>query len=859
MSLIEKLKNANWKKNKTKPKSEGLEYLTTSKLKEIVAKGLSELYKIRPSNPVTFLSNWLMNEAQSEEILSQIEIDKKVKADLEQKQIEFQEEQAKIQEEKQKEKEILLKEKEDLETTITTCTDFEDNLNIICEKFKKVIGATGVYISKYDLKRKYPIEPDADETGHIDPANIKVLNYVNWCEDHSFLHRKYLEPETGTVTFSLINPKEGEDEEEKPPENENEEEGEAEPQPPKEEELKSVLVKDVVTNENIKFFREPRLGCYLAIDIRYMSSMQYSSLVSAIENLNEYKIKFAEQEKRREEKEAKEKEKEGEEAGEANEEENNEENENNDDNNAEGEEEEKVDDNTPVTLKEFDKEEKVYILSIDTLGQDRVFTEEEMKYILDTAKLLKNSMMNLEIKLLEKDRDLRIEYLGIEKPLKEDFDIDRIQNDQDNAVKDYAASDEFLNKNISDDLEKEIDFDVVRAKAIINMIYGTEMINLLNMFEKFEFVEYEKIFQNLFYFAKVDGLQINEDDTHKLSWKKSRKIWVSILETIKNYDPIGPKPGVLIREFKGNVILENLQSYNEKEEELSEYSFALAKLVSYVVEILKVRKADIIRRYRAKKQKEKERNDIIKKNEEIEEGRKNALEEAKEEFNKEHEEEENEDEEEEEDEEKKEGEDGENKEEGEEGEQKAEGEEAEQKENEEAEQKEEGEEGEQKEGEEKEGEPEEEKEKKDDPEGEEVEQKEEDEKKENEEAEQKEEGEEEKKEEEGEHREGEEGEHEEGEEGEQKVEGEEAEQKEEGEEGEEKEGEEGGKKKKKKKEKKPKPIFNEEEFLQKYDEEHPKLDVPEEVVFDLDEDFDLNLDEEAEEDEKEDEKDEDQD
>ena len=833
MSLLQKLKNANWQKEPAKPKSENLEYLTACKLKEIVGKGLSELYKIQPSNPITFLSNWLLNEAQSEEILSKIELDKKIKNDLEQKQIEYEAEQKKIKEEQEKISQEKTQEKKDLETTITTCTDFEDNLNIICEKFKKIIGATGIYISKYDLKRKYPIEPDADENGHIDPANIKVLQYVNWCDDHSFLHRKYLEPETG-VTYQLVIPKEGEDEEEKPPENEDEEEGK-EKEPPKEEALKSVVINEVINDDRIKFFREPRLGCYLAIDIRYMSSMQYSSLVSAIENLNEYKVKFAEQEKRREEREAREKEKQeaGEEEGK--EEENKDNNEEGEDNNneegdAEGEEEEKVDDNTPVTLKEFNKEEKIYVLSIDTLGQDRMFNEEEMKYIYDTAKLIRDSMANLEVKLLEKDRDLRIDYLNIERPLKDDYDIDRIQNDQDNAVKDYAASDEFLNKNITDDLEKEIDFDVVKAKTIINMIYSTEMINLLNMFEKFEFVEYEKIFQNLFYFAKITGDQINEDDTHKLSWKKSRKIWVSILEKIKNYDPIGPKPGQIIKEFKGNVILANLESFNEKEEEISEYSFALLKLVSYVKEILKVRKSDIIRRYRAKKQKEKERNDIIKKNEEIEEERKNALEEAKEEFNKEHEEEENEDEEEEEEEEKKEGEDGEGKE-GEEGEAK-EGEEAENKEEEENKEGEEKEEGEE------------------NKEGEEAENKEEDDKKDNE-GEEKEEGEENKEEPNAEENK-EEGE--ENKEGEEKEEGEgkEGEEAEENKEGEEKEGEENkegeedeGKKKKKKKEKKPKPVFNEEEFLQKYDEEHPKLDVPEEVVFDLDEDFDIDFDEEG--------------
>ena len=64
----------------------------------------------------------------------------------------------------------------------------------------------------------------------------------------------------------------------------------------------------------MKFFREPRLGCYYAIDIRYQGSMQYSSLLSAIENYKEYKIKKEEQDKRLAEKEEEEKQKAQEEA-----------------------------------------------------------------------------------------------------------------------------------------------------------------------------------------------------------------------------------------------------------------------------------------------------------------------------------------------------------------------------------------------------------------------------------------------------------------------------------------------------------------------------------------------------------------
>ena len=94
---------------------------------------------------------------------------------------------------------------------------------------------------------------------------------------------------------------------------------------------------------------------------------------------------------------------------------------------------------------------------------------------------------------------------------------------------------------------------MMRAKTIINTIYNTEMINLLGMFEKFEFVQFEKLIQNLFYFARINGDEINEDFTHKLSWKKGRKIWKKMIELIKAYDPIGPRPEKIDKIFKNKI------------------------------------------------------------------------------------------------------------------------------------------------------------------------------------------------------------------------------------------------------------------------------------------------------------------
>lgn len=116
--------------------------------------------------------------------------------------------------------------------------------------------------------------------------------------------------------------------------------------------------------------------------------MQYSSLLSAIENYNEYKVKKEEQDKRLAEKEEEEKLKALEEANQEKNEEPNKEKEEEEQEDSgekpegdeEGNETVEKDDDKPVVLKDFDKVEQIYVLSIDTMGQEKVFNEEEKIY-----------------------------------------------------------------------------------------------------------------------------------------------------------------------------------------------------------------------------------------------------------------------------------------------------------------------------------------------------------------------------------------------------------------------------------------------------------------------------------------------
>ena len=669
MELLKKLKTAQIPKDDI-PEQE-INFLDDSNLTKIVNKGLAELYRLKPENPITFLANFLLNEDHAKVLLNRISQSKELKKETEEKMQKEEEYITQLTEESNKREEEKNEIKQKLRDTIINCEDFEDGLNDICEQLKNIIGATGVYISIYDLKRKEVNSLDEDENAHIDPENINVLRYIHWNNDHDFLHGKILEPKQG-VTYSLFmdvsGDEEGEEGEEAPPEkNEGEEGEEGEVDDKKEDVIKSIEIQDVVMDNKIKFFREPRLGSYLAYNISYQSSLSYKSLLSAINNLNDYNTKNEEYEKLKAEKE--EQEKLNKENKEGNEEEEEEE-EKKENEGEEGEEEEGEKLIKPI-LEDFEKEGKTLIISMDTLGQDRTFSESEKEFANEIAKLIRDSIQLREKTLLEKDRDLRNDYMKIEKPLVEDWTPEKIEAEADNGMKDYLSSEEFTNKNIVDEGQRKVEEDYGRANWNIQTLVSTDFLQCLEMFAQFEFVEYEKVFQNILYFAHVEPKEINEPETNKLCWKLARKHWVPIFEIFKEYTPLGAKPDQVLSVFKGNIILANLEPFitEEKLEEMKEYSFALTRLLQYVVDILKVRKEDILQRHSDQRAAIKNRNKIIHDNKEIEKERKKALKKAKQSFGKkegEEGEDEKEDEKEEEEEEKKEDEE-EKKEEGEEG------------------------------------------------------------------------------------------------------------------------------------------------------------------------------------------------
>ena len=669
-----------------------IKFLQESDITLTINRGFTELYRAKPENPILFLSKWLSRESRAKELEKKYKDNKIKKENLEIKYYQKEKYKHILKERDYQTKKVRKDDENSLIQEIKDCKDFWLGFNHICERLKTLTNATGCYIGIYDQKRR-PVKEDDDMDGHLDPSGTKVLRYIGWNNDHSFLDGLCLEPNQG-VTYDLITPKpaQGGGETENPnQENKNLEQNQQNPNEGEKKEkveeikledtVKSLLIDDVVNDNRIKFFKEPRLGCYLALDLTYKTSLSYNSLLSAIQCTKNYEASKEEQETRKKEwsekqediknqinelKDAKIKEEEArkiaeEKALEAEAKAKLAENDPNkppeekkdnpppqqgntsqgniNKNNSmeHGESIEALEkqltewSEEPVKLQDYDKEEKNIYMCLDTLGQDRIFNDEEIKYIKIVGANIRDSLEKLEQSLLEKDRDIRIKFLDNEAKLKteEKYSDEKFEECVNNYISQFYASEEYKSKGITDEDAKSFEGDLQKLKYLKNILLEGDCQNILLTFQEFEFVEYLKIFQNLFYFAKMNPLDINELNTNKLEWKKARKFWKDLFPYIKQYNPVGPKPEEVKQIYKLNKIKENLESCFTKRDEIKTYSQTLLMLIDLIFHIIRVRHDNIIDRICKIAVYKDKREQIIKNNKEIDEERQKIIDAAK--------------------------------------------------------------------------------------------------------------------------------------------------------------------------------------------------------------------------------------
>lgn len=258
-----------------------------------------------------------------------------------------------------------------------------------------------------------PIGEGDDDRAHVDRGEgvAKLIRFLYTSQGHEFMKGKLLKNDQGIVhtVFGAGNgggdaPEGGAAAEE----GGDEGEGDGENKAAKQSvggyaaddiitQFKHVFIKEVVREPRMHFYRVPRLGSFMAVPLEYESCLTAAALDAAVADSLQLKKARDEQDKLRAEWE--------------------------EDQDKLREEKERAGEPFVPEVKEWDKLEekpfltkkKSYVVCLDTIGQDREFTDDERRFVLETVKHFRAIWEERERKNLTFDREHRLKEIEFEK------------------------------------------------------------------------------------------------------------------------------------------------------------------------------------------------------------------------------------------------------------------------------------------------------------------------------------------------------------------------------------------------------------------------------------------------------------
>ncbi|CAI2360915.1 unnamed protein product [Moneuplotes crassus] len=576
-------------------------YIKRDDIGLVIAKGLAKTYKAQPQDPVDFLAKWLLNHSNvANEQDKQQESKAKTQELKDRKSLEEQNKAKEKEEELKKEKENRVK-IEDFKDRVEHSEDLSDHLQGFTSYLQEHTGATGVYIGKL-IKPFKKITDDDNDTAHEDPEAPEIIKYIHATPDHDFLIDKTLNPDQG-LTHEIFKPEEPK-EDEAPPEGE----GEGDKEKKEEKKVpKHSFIEEVVREHKMHYFRVPRLGSYLAVELKYDSCLNQESFDKAFEDYLDCINKKQEQEREKLEYQEK---LEDEKA------------------NAGDDWQEPEPKEWPeIKEKLYETSEHKYVVCLDTLGQDRPFTEEEKEFVLENIQYYSDNWTKIENSGLKKDIEERYKTFQKDKDYIEGENANNLAAEEEKFIEDYFDG---LDEQLEGDARAEKTPEV-RQKFLLEKLCSEEWKKELLKFREYQVIRFPRFMQSLLYFLGHTREEICEEGTNKLFWKIAKnKLNDGIFENMKKYTHVGPKDAEFKRYQLINFIEKNIDGITI--EDIEQYSYVLSRLFKWLTTSIDMRKDDIIKRKEIKEKEKEEREQAIADHKEWQENREKAMEEAKKEF-----------------------------------------------------------------------------------------------------------------------------------------------------------------------------------------------------------------------------------
>lgn len=174
--------------------------------------------------------------------------------------------------------------------------------------------------------------------------------------------------------------------------------------------------------------------------------------------------------------------------------------------------------------KPYITKKKSYVVCLDTLGQDREFTDDQRRFILETIKKFISLWEEKERRFLTRDRDLRLQAIEDEKDYIEQGDYAQLNEDEDKQVEDLVQAKDNEGNGFPDDESKNMYGNLQRIIFTSKLFKDKEewKKGLLNL-AKCTVIRLPRLWQSIFYILGYTREQICLEGTNKLFWKYARR------------------------------------------------------------------------------------------------------------------------------------------------------------------------------------------------------------------------------------------------------------------------------------------------------------------------------------------------
>lgn len=570
------------------PDHPSVEYIIKNEVGSVLSQALADLYETKPKNQLHFLGNWLVSYSKAAQCLNKEQESNELRSSLKEKQIKAQQDLKALQDKQELEHERHMEKYEELKGRIRNTLDVEDFLPELSQFLKDETHAAASYIGKLE-KIKRPITLLDNEKAHIDEDAPQVIRYIAASAGSEFMIDQTLNDTEGEATYSIWK-------EDEPPAEETEEEKLI--RESQKDKLKTVCVDDVINDPRIKFFDVPKLGAYFAVPLTYNSCLFETAFDAGVEDALECRRLRAQQEEEKQKSEHT--------------------------SNKEEEEEKVVEEIVEAPFKVI---ENRLVVAIDSLGQDRVFTDEEKDLVVEWVIFIKNEWERAENKALGNDINAHIaQHLKDQQKLN-DKQSEWMEEEKNIVEETIKAQDPGLPDEI-----KQIEGQLALLQLLKSRFQ--EEFPDLHELSQYTVLKFSRVFQLAFYLQGLSRDSIVEPRTNMISWKRSKPhLNNKFKDFILHLQPRGPKPPKPEVYAKTMKLEKDLQSINF--EDLQHYSLALSTLYRVLEQYLKIRIMDVSYRRHEYNARVEERESAIKASQDLADKRKKHLEDAREAFDKE--------------------------------------------------------------------------------------------------------------------------------------------------------------------------------------------------------------------------------